>query len=106
MRTAPHGAFDYGEPRGERVLREALADQLGRTRGVVAAPEQIVVVSGAAQGSICSPGCSHSAARRRVAVEDPSLDSQPQRLRINGLEPAPHPVDRDGLLVEGSTRTR
>ena len=65
MRTAPHGAFDYGEPRGERVLREALADQLGRTRGVVAAPEQIVVVSGAAQGSICSPGCSHSAAPPR-----------------------------------------
>jgi GntR family transcriptional regulator / MocR family aminotransferase len=101
MRTAPLGAFDYGEPRGERVLREALADQLGRTRGVVAAPEQIVVVSGAAQGIDLLARLLALRGARRVAVEDPSLDSQPQRLRINGLEPAPHPVDRDGLLVEG-----
>ena len=47
---APAAALDYGESRGERVLREALADHLGRTRGVIAEPEQIVVVQGTAQG--------------------------------------------------------
>jgi GntR family transcriptional regulator/MocR family aminotransferase len=31
-------------------LREALADHLGRTRGVIAEPEQIIVVQGTAQG--------------------------------------------------------
>ena len=36
-------ALDYREPRGERVLREALADPLGRTRGVIADPDQIVI---------------------------------------------------------------
>src|SRR5215469_11605236 len=35
LRTAPAAAFDYGDPRGERELREVLADHLGRTRGVV-----------------------------------------------------------------------
>jgi GntR family transcriptional regulator / MocR family aminotransferase len=101
MRSAPLAAFDYAEPRGERELREALADQLGRTRGVVAAPEQIVVVSGAAQGIDLLARLLAARGARRVAVEDPSLDSQPQRLRINGLEPAPHPIDREGLQVEG-----
>jgi GntR family transcriptional regulator / MocR family aminotransferase len=57
-------------------------------------------VSGAAQGIDLLARLLALRGARRVAVEDPSLDSQPQRLRINGLEPAPHPVDRDGLLVE------
>lgn len=101
LRTAPVAAFDYGEPRGERELREALADSLGRTRGVVAAPEQIVVVSGAAQGIDLLARVLAARGARRVAVEDPSLESQPQRLRSNGLEPVPQPVDGEGLLVEG-----
>ena len=101
MRSAPLAAFDYGDPRGERELRETLADQLGRTRGVVAAPDQIVVVSGAAQGIDLLARLLFARGARRVAVEDPSLDSQPQRLRINGLEPAAQPVDREGLQVEG-----
>ena len=49
-RRAPTATLDYGDPRGERALREALADHLGRTRGVIAEPEQIVVVQGTAQG--------------------------------------------------------
>ena len=49
-RRASTATLDYREPRGERALREALADHLGRTRGVVAEPEQIVVVQGTAQG--------------------------------------------------------
>ena len=101
LRSAPVAAFDYAEPRGERELREALADQLGRTRGVVAAPEQIVVVSGAAQGIDLLARLLAVRGARRVAVEDPSLDSQPRRLRINRLEPVAQPVDCEGLQVDG-----
>ncbi len=101
LRSAPLAALDYGEPRGERELREALADQLGRTRGVVAAAEQIVIVSGAAQGVDLLARVLAARGARRVAVEDPSLDSQPERLRSNGLEPVAQPVDGDGLQVEG-----
>jgi GntR family transcriptional regulator / MocR family aminotransferase len=101
MRSAPLAAFDYAEPRGERELRETLADQLGRTRGVVAAPEQIVVVSGAAQGIDLLARLLHARGARRVAVEDPSLDTQPQRLRANGLDVLAQPVDGEGLQVEG-----
>src|SRR6266545_6448755 len=49
-RRASSATLDYREPRGEHALRAALADHLGRTRGVIAEPEQIVVVQGTAQG--------------------------------------------------------
>jgi GntR family transcriptional regulator / MocR family aminotransferase len=101
MRSAPSAAFDYGDPRGEPELRQALADQLGRTRGVVSAPEQIVIVNGAAQGIDLLARLLARRGARRVAVEDPSLDTQPQRLEANGLEPVAYPVDREGLLVDG-----
>jgi len=100
-RAAPASAYDYGDPRGERELRAVLADQLGRTRGVVAEPERIVVVQGAAQGIDLLARVLAARGARTVAVEDPSLDTQPVRLREHGLEVVGCPVDGDGLVVEG-----
>ena len=101
LRSSPAAAYDYGTPRGEQELREALADHLGLTRGVVADPERIVVVSGAAQGIDLLARVLAGTNARRVAVEDPSLDSQPQRIRLSGLEAVGQPVDGDGLVVDG-----
>jgi GntR family transcriptional regulator/MocR family aminotransferase len=101
VRTAPAAAYDYGDPRGELELRRVLADQLGRTRGVVADPERTVVVQGAAQGIDLLARALAGRGARRVAVEDPSLETQPQRFRAHGLDAVGQPVDRDGLLVEG-----
>jgi GntR family transcriptional regulator/MocR family aminotransferase len=100
-RAAPAAAYDYGDPRGERELREALADKLGRTRGVVSEPERIVVVQGAAQGIDLLARLLAARGARRIAVEDPSLDSQPKRIRGHGLEAVGQPVDSQGLLVDG-----
>jgi GntR family transcriptional regulator/MocR family aminotransferase len=101
LRSGPIAAFDYVEPRGERELREVLADQLGRTRGLVAGPEQILVINGTAQGIDLLARLLAGRGARCVAIEDPSLDSQPQRLEINGLRPVPQTVDGDGLVVAG-----
>jgi GntR family transcriptional regulator/MocR family aminotransferase len=100
-RTAPVTAYDYGDPRGELELRKVLADQIGRTRGVVSEPARIVVVQGAAQGIDLLMRVLAARGARRVAVEDPSLDSQPQRIRERGLEAVGQPVDSDGLVVDG-----
>jgi GntR family transcriptional regulator / MocR family aminotransferase len=69
-RTVGPATLDYREPRGERALREALADHLGRTRGVIADPEQIVVVQGTAQSVdlLLRLFASAAAAIRRVYV--------------------------------------
>src|ERR1019366_498159 len=48
-RAGGPAVLDYRKSRGERALREALADHLGRTRGVIADPEQILIVQGTAQ---------------------------------------------------------
>jgi GntR family transcriptional regulator/MocR family aminotransferase len=101
VRTLPLGTYDYGDPRGEPELRRVLADQLGRTRGVVCDPAQIVVVQGAAQGIDLLARVLAIRGARRVAVEDPSLDSQPQRFRSRGLDVVAQPVDADGLLLDG-----
>jgi GntR family transcriptional regulator / MocR family aminotransferase len=99
-RTAPVASLDYGDPRGERALREVLADHLGQTRGVVADPARILVVQGVAQG-IDLLGRVLAARRARVvAVEDPSLDTQPRRLRAHGLEVVGQPVDAEGLVMD------
>ena len=99
--SAPVSALGYGSPRGEPALREALADHLGRTRGVVADPERIVILNGAAQGIILLAHALSGAGARRVAVEDPSLESQPHRLRMSGLQVAGQPVDAEGLTLDG-----
>jgi GntR family transcriptional regulator/MocR family aminotransferase len=99
MRSSPFTALDYTDPRGAAELHEVLADQLGRTRGVLAVPEQIVVASGTAQGIDLISRVLRTRGARRVAIEDPSLDSQPPRLRMNGLEVVACPVDGDGLQV-------
>jgi GntR family transcriptional regulator / MocR family aminotransferase len=100
-RNLEYAKLDYREPRGEPALREALADHLGRTRGVIAAPDRIIVVQGTAQGVDV---LLRALARRgvaRVAVEDPSHTTQHERIRGLALEIVPQPVDGDGLVVEG-----
>jgi GntR family transcriptional regulator/MocR family aminotransferase len=101
LRTAPAAAFDYGDPRGERELRDVLADHLGRTRGVVADPASILVVQGAAQGIDLLARVLAARGARRVTVEDPSLDSQPNRIRAHGLEVVGQPIDTEGLIPNG-----
>ena len=84
-RRAGAPALDYREPRGERVLREALADHLGRTRGVIADPEQIVIVQGTAQGADLLLRMLRARGAARIAVEDPSHTTQHERARAFGL---------------------
>lgn len=63
--TPPRG---YDDPRGLPVLRELLAERLGRTRGLVVDPDDVVVTAGT------TAGLRHVLAvlpREPVAVEDP-----------------------------------
>lgn len=100
-RTVGPATLDYREPRGERTLREALADHLGRTRGVIADPEQIVVVQGTAQSVDLLLRVLRRRGASRFAVEDPSHTTQHERIEAMGLSLVPQPVDNDGLVVAG-----
>jgi GntR family transcriptional regulator/MocR family aminotransferase len=100
VRGAPAAALDYGNPQGDRALRERLADELGRTRGVICEPSQIIIVQGSAQGIDLALRTLRNTGARRIAVEDPSLARQHRQIVGLDLELVGQPVDREGLIVE------
>lgn len=63
--------LSYGEPQGERELREALCDYLGRHRNVVCTPEHIVV--GAGVQSLLHILCPMLTKRRKVLFYNPDF---------------------------------
>ena len=100
LQATPDTALAYGSPRGARTLRDALAEHLGRTRGVVAHPDQMLVTSGFQQGFALVCATLARAGASRVAVEDPGWFGHVRVLRAAGLEPVPIGVDDGGARVE------
>jgi GntR family transcriptional regulator/MocR family aminotransferase len=90
----------YGDPRGVEALRSALAEYLGRVRGVVADPERVIVTSGYSQGQgiVCRVLADRGA--RRIAFEDPSHPEQRRVATEAGLEIVPVAVDEGGVRIE------
>jgi GntR family transcriptional regulator / MocR family aminotransferase len=95
----------YGDPRGVEALRAALADYLGRVRGVVADPARVVVTSGYSQGQgiVCRVLAAQGV--RRIAFENPSHAEQRRIAARAGLEIVPVAVDEAGIRVEELERT-
>ena len=97
MRTLPAHALGYADPRGVPALRTELAAYLTRARGVVADPERVLVVSGAAQGLALLARVLVRRGTPAVAVEDPSLPVHRMVLNRAGAKLLPVPVDADGI---------
>jgi GntR family transcriptional regulator/MocR family aminotransferase len=100
MRHVPDDRLNYGDPAGAPELRGALADYLGRVRGVSASDRQVVVVSGFAQGLGLIGRALYATGVRRLAVEDPSHVEARRQLAAGGLELVPVPVDDSGIVMD------
>ena len=92
--------YQYGEPTGLSELRTAIADYVGRARGVRAGPDQVMVTSGS-QGVLdlvarvlVDPG-------DVVALEDPSYTGARRAFAASGAQLAAVPVDEQGLNPQG-----
>jgi GntR family transcriptional regulator/MocR family aminotransferase len=105
LATMSAADLGYGDPRGVDVLRSALADYLGRVRGVVADPEHIVVTTGYTQGIglVCHALAARGA--RRIALEDPSNPEDGMIAARAGLELLSIAVDESGTRVDELERT-
>jgi GntR family transcriptional regulator/MocR family aminotransferase len=88
------------DPQGHPLLRKRLAEYLGRARGVVASPPDIVVCTGYTQGFALAASALRAQGVHAVAVEDPCLALQRDALAAAGLEVVPVPVDGEGLRVD------
>jgi GntR family transcriptional regulator/MocR family aminotransferase len=104
LREAPDAVLDYGDPRGLRVLREALAGYIGRVRGLPVDPDRIVVCNGWVQGFALIAEVLRDAGARRVAIEDPSMARNSASLRRFGLGVVSLPVDDQGADPAGLAR--
>jgi GntR family transcriptional regulator / MocR family aminotransferase len=99
LTTITDADLGYGDSRGLHALRLALADYLGRVRGVVADPEQIVITNGYTQGlnlvcrALAGTGC------KRIALEDPSNPEDGLVATSAGLEPVLIGVDEAGTRI-------
>jgi GntR family transcriptional regulator/MocR family aminotransferase len=93
-------ALGYGDPQGSPVLRTALVEYLGRTRGVVADPGQVVITAGFTHALVVLGRAFGATGARRIAVEDPSLARHRELLAGTGLSVVPIGVDAEGARVD------
>jgi GntR family transcriptional regulator/MocR family aminotransferase len=99
--------FGYGAPEGHAKLRKALADYLGRTRGVVADPDAILITAGYSQSLGLLAAVLRDRGEHTIAFENPSLDEfRMVMARAGGLAAAGVPVDGKGLIVGDLGRRR
>lgn len=95
--------FDAGDPQGRIELRTALADYLGRTRGVVTTPDRVVITSGYHQGLSLLCKVLVAGGADTAGVEDPGHDHFRAVVRSAGFSTLALPVDAHGAQVDALT---
>jgi len=104
-RRASIRQLDYGPPAGRDELRNAIAEYLWRSRGVVCTPEQVIVVNGSQQALdlaarvLVDPG-------DHVVIEEPHYPGARLAFEAAGAEIVPGPLDDDGLQLATVTDER
>jgi len=100
LTVAPDRSLGYSDPRGLRVLREALAEYLARARRVAVDPARVVVCAGFSHGL----GLVCSVLRRRaattMAVEGFGHHLHGKMIEDSGLRFTTVPVDDRGAVVD------
>ncbi|NGO72706.1 PLP-dependent aminotransferase family protein, partial [Streptomyces boncukensis] len=96
----PAPDLGYGDPRGAPALRRAVVRWLARNRGISAAPDEVVVVTGTAQALVLLGRALREHGHGGLAVEDPGSLGVRQHLRHTGLATPPVPVDDEGVRVD------
>jgi GntR family transcriptional regulator/MocR family aminotransferase len=99
LTVAADDSFGYGDPRGLRVLREALAEYLVRARRVAVSPGRIVVCAGFTQGLELICGVLRGRGARTVAVEAFGHQLHRDIIHASGLTTTALAVDGAGAVV-------
>jgi GntR family transcriptional regulator/MocR family aminotransferase len=103
-RMKPH-ELGYDARHGTETLRHALAEYLGRVRGVVADPSHFVVTSGYAQSRSLFCRAVGMMGGKHLAVENPSY-TQWEFATAAGLKLVPIAVDENGVDVKALTASK
>ncbi len=100
LQDAADADLGYPDPAGHPRLRAALAEYLGRVRGVDADPARIVVCGGVAEvlALVARVLCAEGAVR--LGVESPSHHATRALLAHHGMRIVPIEVDGEGIDVD------
>ncbi|HEY3009267.1 MAG TPA: PLP-dependent aminotransferase family protein [Micromonosporaceae bacterium] len=99
LATAPSEALGYGDRRGRRELRRALAAYLGRARGVHADPSRVFICTGATQAVSLLCAALRAGGASTLALESPGFRVFPDVVAAAGLAVAPLTVDGGGADI-------
>ncbi len=99
LRRHHRDGLDYGDPRGAKPLRVALAKMLRHQRGLVVDSDDILVTRGSQQ-ALALVALALLRPQDRVAVAALSYDQAWSAFRLAGAKLCGIPTDRDGLLIE------
>lgn len=97
LSNAPVAALRMGDPRGHLELREALAEYLGRVRGVRTTAESVVICAGVRDGVELLARVFRDG--RPIAVEAYGLFIFRDALTAMGVPTVPIGLDQDGAVV-------
>lgn len=98
LKTAGSKLTSYNDPAGLLELRQAIAKHLAPARGVIADPDQIIIVGGCQDGFnlvgrlLVKPGTT-------AVIESPCYQGAAFVLESLGAKLHPAPIDHDGLDV-------
>jgi GntR family transcriptional regulator / MocR family aminotransferase len=105
LQTLPDADLGYIDSRGLPAARRAVAEYVGRARGVSADADHVVICNGFGHGLSLVAAALRRAGHEAVAVEDPGYDGARDTLALAGLQCRGVPVDRHGLTVDALDRT-
>jgi GntR family transcriptional regulator/MocR family aminotransferase len=100
LTSAPAEIHALSDPRGRAELRTTLAGYLGRARGVLAVPDQIVITSGYSQALGLLARVLADSGASAVAMEDPGHPFHREIVRRAGLTVLALPVDDGGARTD------
>lgn len=95
-KNPPRSLLVYGDSRGFRPLREAIAAHLKAARGVICTAEQVIITSGAQQALDLTARIFLSA-EDAVLIENPCYLEARKAFSATGATLIPTPVDEEGL---------
>jgi GntR family transcriptional regulator / MocR family aminotransferase len=106
LQTLPDEQLGYADPRGLAELRDALADYLGRVRGVSTSSDRVVICNGFAHGLGLAVRALQDSGRGVFAVENPGHDGPRTELEWLDARYRGVAVDTEGIVVDDLRRSR